>query len=159
MKKARLFHYTVGVFLPDIVNDGEIRAGPLARDGTSWDPSGGEYVWLSTCTGWENSAVKSVMDGDRRINLTKEQLQADWGGLFRIEVSDQLEVLDWKEFVARATLPDSVATMLANRGREKGANPEEWFVSLGSISRENWIALEAWDAESDAWVPIELGPA
>ena len=156
MSGTRLFHYTIGFYLPRIINDGKLRAGWLAPPESGLDPSGGRYVWLSKCTDWEQSAVKSIMEDDQRVQLTVEQLKNDWGGLFRFEISDQVTVLTWKEFVEHVALPPRVVTGLEDRGREKGADPDDWFVCLDSIAREDWVALETWDEEQRSWIAVEI---
>ena len=147
--RAPIYHYTLGLALPGIVDDGEI--------GVALPPPGVEtpVVWLSTRDDWEPSAVKSVVEDGRRRELEVAELAERCRGLFRIAVDPELPLLSFSQWVRWAEVPADVAEVLEQRGRERGADPEQWVCCPLPIERAHWRSLELRHPEL-GWVPVEL---
>jgi hypothetical protein len=144
-----LYYYTRGRALPNILDDGEIGVA-AALPG-----SDAPMVWLSTRTSFEPAAIESVVEGERRRVPGLSELAERGQGLFRIEVDPGVEAMAWREFVAWAEVPAAVAVQLERMGRERGANPEDWYCCPTGVPRSRWKGLERADPDR-GWVRVGL---
>jgi hypothetical protein len=93
-KPAILWHYTVGRFLPLIVQDGIIKAD------TGMVPKGERpAVWFSANQTWEETANKMHMTPFGPTFGTRETTHKLAGGLVRIGVHPDTAPYGWSAFV------------------------------------------------------------
>jgi hypothetical protein len=146
----RLFHYTIGRHLPRIVADGRL----MPSD--SFPGTALAALWLSTNPVWEASIVKSTFQGGVRVLLDKEQIRDLGQGLFRFEVQSGGHICTWREFIARSGIDPDLARRLEATGRDRGADPAEWYGALRPILRDEWLEIALWDASAAQWEPVQL---
>lgn len=146
----RLFHYTIGLLLPRIVAEGQLKPSE-PFPGTTL-----AALWLSANPVWEGSVVKSIYRDGARILLDRQQMEALGQGLVRFEVASGEHTCTWQEFIARSGLDADLARLLEVSGRERGADPAAWYGALRPIPRGEWLGLCLWDAEAGQWEPVEL---
>ncbi|KIG15810.1 hypothetical protein DB30_05228 [Enhygromyxa salina] len=144
-----LYHYTLGRSLPGIIDDGEIGVA-AALPGTN-APS----VWLTTHADWEPSAVKSVTEGDLRRELGREELAKLGEGLFRIRVDPRNRALSWPCFAELCSVSPMLVERLDTRGRERGADPSEWFCCPEAVPAAFWLGIEMYQPEL-GWVELDM---
>lgn len=152
----RLFHYTVGACLPQIIRSGEIKlATAFVNKGEK------PAVWFSTNPVWEQTANKMLFDKDtgRLINLDKEGT-ALWGnGLVRIEIVPEAAPYTWWNYKRLSRAKKKILRGLYEVAMKDGADPKEWRVSFEPVRAEFWLAIEIWSAEKKEWERIWPGDA
>lgn len=144
-----LYHYTLGRYLPSIMDDQEI--GVAAALPGADAPA----VWLTTHTDWEPSAVKSVVEAGVRRELSRSELAASSGGLFRIRVDPRHGALTWPQFAACSSTPPAVVERLDASGRERGANPDEWYCCPEAVPMAAWLGVEM-DHPELGWIALDM---
>ncbi len=134
------YHYTIGIKLPDIFQDGFLRTSPR-------EPRYPErpVVWLSSNPEYERSALKiGVRPDGLAAALTLEAMAAVGRGVYRfrlVESPPGETVLPWELLKSRARMPEKLRRRLVERARECGALPGEWYGTLAPIPVE-YLALE-----------------
>lgn len=139
----RVYHYTIGAYLPPIIEAGELRPA------TAGVPSGERpAVWFSTNPEWEETANKMTarkVKGRVVFTMgTKESTLKAGGGLVRIAVRPEAAPLSWEDFRALSGVAKEHADSLEKAARDQGANPDEWRVSFDPVPRYEWIDVEVW---------------
>jgi len=140
-----------GRHLARIVGDGRINPS---------EPFSGTQVtgvWLSTNPVWEQAVVKSVLRDGERVALSKQEIHEIGQGLVRFEVTGGDHVCTWHEFIKKSGIDADLVRHLEVSGRERGADPAEWYTALRSIPSAEWIDLALWDADLNEWQSVELG--
>lgn len=151
MSGSLLWHYTVGHHLPDIFAAGVLKAA-TAGIAVGERPA----VWFSTHPAWEQTACKSWRNRNGRlIPLGRDDTHRMGGGLRRVGVAAAAAPYCWGDFRRMSGIPDRQARALDRVAREKGANPNHWFVTFDPVPRSAWLAVEAWDAVRREWFPID----
>src|SRR5918912_908845 len=89
-----LYHYTVGQYLPAIIESEEIRpATALIANGEK------PAVWFSTNPVWEQTCNKLWQDSTGRIRgLNNRQTMEKCGGLVRIQIAPEAAPYTWQDF-------------------------------------------------------------
>jgi hypothetical protein len=132
----RLFHYTIGRHLPDIIaSETILLADQCAREGTR------PAAWFSLHQDWEETANKGTLPNGRG-RLDRAGTLRHGRGLARIEVDPEAAPHNWGRFCALAGVSASHAKELAATGRKWGANPRDWRVSFDAVTSEHWLAIE-----------------
>ena len=144
----RVFHYTIGKYLPAIISSGVIRLSTA-------NLQAGERaaVYFSTNPVWEQTANKGTVDYRGRSSwLTKEQTHAMGNGLTRIQVQPEAAPYTWPQFKRLTSIPWKLAASLEDAARAKGASSSEWRISLEPVAADKWICVETWDGKQ--WNPV-----
>lgn len=125
----KLYHYTKGYHIEEIIETGVIRPATLGV------PEGERLVvWFSSNPVWENTV--SATSG-------KEILEKMGGGLYRIVVDTiQVPVKSWSELRFLAHMNPNHADRLEEIGKLCGADPSEWFGTFHPVPREKWEKVE-----------------
>jgi hypothetical protein len=143
----RRWHYTVEVYLPDIIASGVILPA-TARISAGERPA----VWTSTNPVWEETANKGYFERTTAtVHPATKATTLRFGGLARIEVRPEAAPYDWIAFRAISRIQPSTAAMLAKVGFARGVSPYDWFVSFDPIDAADWLAVEVW--RDGQWVP------
>jgi hypothetical protein len=138
----RLFHYTVGDCLADILSDGYIK---LATDGFDiYDPEQKPAAWFTTKPSWESTCNKMWRIGNEGFwVLNEEETEVLCEGLFRIEVYPNAAPFSWRDFKAMAGGTPRIIRGLYKSARDAGARPDvEWRVSFEPVTSEHWLCIE-----------------
>jgi hypothetical protein len=100
-----VWHYTVGVHLPSIVSDGEIRVATAFVSDHELP-----VVWCSTNPHWEQTANKAFQKSDGTVRcLSREETETLGRGLARIQIKPRAAPYTWKDFVARSGISKKLA--------------------------------------------------
>ena len=92
--EMRLFHYTIGVLLKKIIEDGQIK---LATTGIP--PHVKAAVWCTTKPSWEQTCNKAIRLEDGTVrDLNEKETHERCGGLFRIEIDPKAAPYKWKDY-------------------------------------------------------------
>ena len=154
IKEPRVFHYTIGTYLPQIIRSGEIKlATTLVREGEK------PAAWFSTNPVWEQTANKMLFDKDtgKLVNLDKEET-ALWGnGLVRIEIVPEAAPYTWWNYKRLSRAKKKILRGLYEVAMKDGADPKEWRVSFEPVRAEFWLSIERWSAEKSEWKRIWPG--
>lgn len=140
-KPKRVWHYTIGAYLPIIIQSGEIRqAIPYGR------PNVRPVVWATVSPVWEETANKgsvrhtasgpSYVSGDRRMTAELG------GGLARIELTPSSVPHNWRCYRDLSGETPHVVSGLAATARRVGSDPVNWRVSFVPIPASEWISIE-----------------
>jgi hypothetical protein len=145
---ALAYHYTVGVRMESILNDG------LLLPATAGVPAGEKpAVWFTLrSTGFEPTARKMVMEpGGELRSLSVEETEALADGLYRIGV-DATSLLDFEAYKALSGVDPRMLAALIKAAQEEGSDPAEWMVSFDAVPRGRWRSVELY--LDGAWVSV-----
>lgn len=146
-RPERLFHYTVGLRLPEILEDRAIKPTD-ANLGSRERPA----VWTTRSPVWEETANKSAMTpSGERVLGTKRSTERLCGGLVRIAVRPSAAPIRWQQFVKTSGIKSKTVKRLAASAWAQGSNPVDWWVSYRPIPETEWLAVEIWGGLT--WVP------
>lgn len=143
-KTMRLFHYTVGTYLPNIIRDGKIKPA------TAWIDDGEKpAVWFTTNEDWEECCNKCWAEKDGPIRfLSKEETKIAGKGLIRIEVIPEAAPYTLEDFRLLSGISKKSYQSLRRLVRKTGANPErEWRVSFEPVEMDQWLSIEVWNGQ------------
>ena len=136
-----VWHYTLGIYIDQILADGEIR---LSVDGHRADrPNERTIAWFSADQNWEKTSTKNLTENGIRKALSKSELEQIGNGLYRIGVStnDSL-VKPWMRLKKLARLTDRTIQVLEDSAEAIGANPFDWWGALVPVRSNHWTAVE-----------------
>jgi hypothetical protein len=153
--ECRLWHYTTGRWLDQILKDGFIKP---ATEGV---PQGERpIVWFSKNQHWEQTVSKLGTNPDGTlIQLDMAQTGERGGGLVRIEVESMTAPHDWNDLKERSGMRAKMATSLYSSGIAQRARPREWRGMFEAVPRSKWIAIERYeDGRWTAYDPIVQYP-
>jgi hypothetical protein len=139
----RLFHYTVGAYLPNIIKDGQIELA------TAFVHNDRPAVWFTTKPDWEETANKMLTTVDDSIEiLSRKDTELFGDGLIRIEILPDAAPYSWKDFRRLSGVSRKMFGVLDSTARKTGANPElEWRVSFTPVKKEQWLSIEKWNGK------------
>lgn len=145
---TRVFHYTVAAYLPSILEDRMIRPADAYIT-----PGERAAVWFSTQEWWEPTANKNYRRPDGAlVFLNKEETQAMYGGLIRIEVEPEAAPYTWQDFKRMAGTPRKILRALEKTAAKSGSRVATWRISFEPVRAERWIEAEVW--QDRQWVPM-----
>ncbi|EDP96746.1 hypothetical protein U8527_00385 [Kordia algicida OT-1] len=136
----KFYHYTPTIRLKEIIESKEIKLATQSVFNKKEKP----VAWVSTNPNWENTATKmvSTIFGKPR-QLTFEE-QAENLGCARIEVKST-GLMTWAKLKHKANMDLKAARAFEFTGKQKKANPNEWFGSLTPIKNDRWIKIEVFE--------------
>jgi hypothetical protein len=141
----RLFHYTYGLRINDILSSGRIERVGFSGTYTVTPPE--KVVWFSADPHWEMTVRKTFANCD----LTFTELTGIYGA-YRIGIDRMPELVQWRDYVARFPQLKTLAKM----GKQWGANPNDWFISANPVSRDLWQNVQKYvDNRWTDYVPAE----
>jgi hypothetical protein len=141
------YHYTIGLYLPDIIKSGVIR---LATAFVFRKEE--EAVWFSTNKFYEHTAAKAGRTVNGRIQVgDMEFTHQNGGGLVRIAVEDHIAPVSWTEYLVQSGIDFKFAALLTNSGIEQGGKPQQWFCSWTPVESKHWLSIEKFDWNKKLW--------
>lgn len=143
----RRWHYTVWHERMESI----ILCGKIVPAADYVPPGEAPAVWFSTNPLWEPTSDKVPgMKGSMIEN-------AEYGGLFRIEVAPKVAPYDWSAFREASGVDQRDADRMEVAALRVGSNPADWYVSFRPVLRADWLAIEHWDGQE--WTPTSFKKA
>jgi len=134
-----IYHYTSLIHLENIVQDGYLKtSGADKRFGIK------PAIWFSKNTRWEPTATKMAFSGTELIDLTEEE-QLNTIGMVRFGIPFTAELISWRKYRHVGKINPLLHTSLERIGKEKGANPDDWYWSLKNIPISICTCIEQFD--------------
>lgn len=133
----RFWHYTKAITLPKILTSGEIKLDELAID-FGQKPA----TWVSTNHEWENIATKGTFDRYGNDYLFTANQQCIVWGLGRIQINPSINFISWYEFGLTSGIDQELWIRMTDYGRERHANPDEWYASYSPIFSGDFLSVE-----------------
>ncbi len=132
------WHYTKGVHLQKIIEDGELRP---ATEGVSRSEK--PIIWFSTNQRWEPTAGIGTIENGKLRTATMEETAEVAGGLARIGVdTDETDLLDWRELKELSGMSSQTAQALYRAAIGSGARPGEWLGRFSPVAQDEWVAVD-----------------
>ena len=127
----KLYHYTLGIKLASIFNNGCIKTSPLKP---IWPEK--PIAWLSTNANYEKSALKmGVMPGGEESKiLTMDQMEEFGQGIYRFVFdSKNLNgiIFPWKTLRKKSKINPVIIKRLEYRATAIKSQTSQWFGTLG----------------------------
>jgi len=137
--EKRLFHYTTGLALAEILKDGKIN---VATENVTAKEK--PVVWCSFRQDWEPSTMKGVTDAKtgKVRNATIPEIAFMGRGLARIEINASAAPYPWHIYIMQAGTPKRILKGLYNTAVAVGARVEDWRVSFEPIKEKDWLVVE-----------------
>lgn len=157
---GRLFHYTVGIKLPQIHSDGFLKTTPT-------EPKLGErpLVWLSSNAKYEQTARKHFMkSGSDTSSLgSLEDMDHFANGVYRFcfQVSafpETLKPLPWPVLKTRSRMKKKVIDRLVKRAKGVKAKPSDWWGVMDRLP-VGLATLERLDLSTGTWEEVSIEEA
>jgi hypothetical protein len=141
---VKLYHYTTASRLLGILHDRRIKPATAGIDK-------GErpVVWLSRAPNWEETANKSLMDGNTGERVLTHGIieQAEHETPCRLEVDTEgLRLMDWFTFKRKSGVSNATAAHLFAAAVACTANPADWRACFEPIPLEKCCEVETWEA-------------
>lgn len=157
MSADRVFHYTTGASICEIVKSGVVGLSFSERlQALDWpgEPVANPRpaVWASVNQVWEPAATQLI--GSRGIYSRNEragnmlQVADQYEGLFRVELQPAAVPLTWLEYLrlegglvgAYGYTPGMIKRACARRG----TNVEEWRAGMAPVPESEWLGIDVW---------------
>jgi hypothetical protein len=130
-----VWHYTLGIYIHQIIADGEIHLSDNTKDRP--------IAWFSANQDWEETARRNLNVNGVRKPLNRIETEKHGKGLYRIGVHpDEANLKPWIRLKRHARLAPSSVYLLEDTAKELGANPFDWWGSLKPVSSEHWVRIE-----------------
>ena len=151
------YHYTKGLHLPTIVNDGIIKttnAGIEKREKPA--------AWLTKSPQWEiccNVGSFMNLDLETRRNISLNDLEIETVhnsfmmkkiGMCRIVISETLPTVSWAKFKHVSGISERMYETLDKLSQNKGSITDQWSCTFNPIPRRFWESIEMF--VKDEWV-------
>lgn len=148
----KLFHYTVGLKINSILNDGFLKLTPDAVQAPEMP-----CCWFSSNDIYEGTARKiGINHRGQQILLTVEQMHATCQGVYRFTFNDMeipTEVFHWNELKHKLKMSPETISMLERNAVFMGGNKHEWFGTTERVSICN-SELQMLDVETLQWKSV-----
>lgn len=149
------YHYTIGLKLQSIADEGVIRTSPLKP---KWPEK--PVAWLSINPVYENSALKVAMTrtGKTKVMTLNDMAQVGQG-IFRFlftEDSICQKIFPWRILRSKSKMPKKLISKLVRRAAEVKANPADWHGCMEPILLDGHN-LELF--QNGYWEPVEIEEA
>lgn len=140
-----VWHYTLGVYIYQIVESGEIRLSNNTKDRP--------IVWFSSNPDWEETARRNFNTNGVRIPLDRQETEKYGHGLYRIGVyPDRADLKPWLRLKSMARLSPRSVELLVSSAESVGANPYDWWGSVSPVPKRYWESIERF--ENGEWKSI-----
>lgn len=142
------WHYTVGLKLPLIRESGTLRPADAYIA-----PGERPILWFSTNQYWEKTAAKAVREAGSTRMLSMRETAERGKGLYRFGLPAE-QLTRWPEIGKQAGIRAAMRNALMRVGRAKGANPAEWYGTLGEMPVDGLLFQRL--ADFCRWGPAAL---
>ena len=143
----KVFHYTTGTRLRQIVNSGAIKPTTVKIE-----PDKKPVAWFSTQDHWEPTATKFPIPGIAG-QIATGQAQ---GGLVRITVPGTCAPYVFPQLHLIAGTKPSVCIGLLVAGLELGSDPDTWRFTPDAVPVSLFREVEFYDFANNTWLAIDL---
>jgi hypothetical protein len=143
----KIFHYTTGLKLRQIVNSGCIKPTTAKIE-----PHEKPVAWFSTQDQWEPTCTKVPVPGIAgQIATARAQ-----GGLVRITVPGTCAPYGFAQLPLIAGTKPSVCIGLLVAGLELGSDPDTWRFTPEPVPVSLFREVEFYDFASNTWLAVDL---
>jgi hypothetical protein len=140
------YHYTTIENLQKILASGEIS---LATAGVEKNEK--PAAWVSSNSQWENTVNKFRIIANGTISILSFEEMIKYG-IARIQIAEDKNLVHFGKFFFQSNMKKSTFNALIKSGKERGANPKEWFASFQPISQNQWKKVEIY--KDDKWLSV-----
>lgn len=158
MKTMKIYHYTKGCHLANIVKEGRIRTSK-----TLLDKKEKPAAWLTKSPNWEvacnaghllnaNELVSGQSYSSDEVDLvasTDDYMKKEIG-MCRILISESLPVITWAKFKHVSGISEEYYDILDSHSRSVGSPVDKWICTFNSIPSKYWEGIEMY--VDDQWV-------
>ena len=141
----KLYHYTIGTYLPQIVEDREIKLSTGFLD-RNVRPA----AWFTTNLEWDQTANKMILDKrtGELVSLSMKETELAGNGLVRIAIDAEAAPHTWWDYKRLAGEKKKMLSALLDSARAEGSDPEkDWRMSFVPIGSEHWLSIDVWDGQ------------
>jgi hypothetical protein len=143
-----IWHYTHGIAIHGIVKQKAIKRVGFCNTCPLFDYE--RVVWVSSNSQWEMTVKKT--HPDRGKNMTFVEL-CETLGAYRIGIESTPDFIPFKAY--KEKFPQ--LKLIEKPGKEWGANPREWFVSLHELPQSRWSCIE--EFKNNKWITMGRLPS
>jgi len=143
----KIFHYTTGTRLKQIINSGVIRPTTAKIE-----PHEKPVAWFSTQDQWEPTATKVPIPG-MAGQIATAQAQ---GGLVRITVPGTCAPCIFPQLPLISGTKSSVCIGLLVAGLELGSDPDTWRFTPEPVPVTLFREVEFYDFANNTWLAVDL---
>lgn len=147
MKKTNYYHYTTEITIPEILKSKKITLATKYLNKKERP-----CAWVSSNSKWENTATKMCYSSDGTLTQLTFKEQLERFGCARIEVKPD-NLIHWAKLKHVSRINPNNSAFLEKLGKERGANPAQWFGSMYPIGIDQWIKIELYRDEK--WIEIQ----
>lgn len=144
MDTKKYYHYTSEMRIPEILKSKKITLATKYLN-KKQKPC----AWVSSNSVWENTATKMAKTSIGKVIQLTFQEQLELFGCARFEVMPN-NLIPWSKLKHDARITSDNAAFLERLGRERGANPLEWYGSMYPIGIDQWIKIEV--CKNGEWI-------
>jgi hypothetical protein len=147
MSTKKYYHYTTEDRVPEILKSKKITLATKYLNKKEKP-----CAWVSSNSVWENTAAKMAKNSIGTLIQLTFQEQLELFGCARIQVKPH-NLTPWPKLRHVARITSDNTTFLEKLGKERGANPTEWFGSMYPIGLDQWIKIEIY--KNGEWIEIQ----
>lgn len=149
----RVFHYTVGASICEIVKSGVVGISFSERLQTlDWPgepaPHPRPAVWASVHGVWEQAATKPIGDPAYGRGGSMLQVALQYEGLFRVELQPAAVPLTWLDYLrlegAMVGVYGYTPGMVKRACARRGTNAEDWRAGMAPVPESEWLGIDVW---------------
>lgn len=146
-----VFHYTTLIHLLAILADGYLKAKTDRQRGTGERPA----VWFSKNADYEITAAKGVLNKNTgAFQWLDKEGTACVAGVCRFAVAlDSGVFYPWSWAPNALRMPRKHAERLAVIGKERGANPADWYASPADVHADKWLLVQV-HVQHNGWLTL-----
>lgn len=133
----RLFHYTTGIHLLEI-----IKAGKIQLADTEVPDSEKQYVWMTMSEKFEKTACKNLLTPKGLVFLNKKGTHKFWGGVYRLEIPMKLAQITWNEYKISSGVDPMTFASLTRAAQDKNSDLYSWRACDSKIDYKDVICIE-----------------
>jgi len=155
MEKTLLYHYTSLSHLIEIFKVGKVFTSQTEKMLKVKKPG----LWFSTNSKWEFSAFKRFNDGNKEFDLNTPEEFEKYIGCARLITNLNPLFVTFAKYKHKSKVNPLLWEKMAEIGKSKGADPNEWYATFSPISLNNldievyengeWHSLKKEDGQFD----------
>ncbi|MDA1226098.1 MAG: hypothetical protein O3A67_04395 [Bacteroidetes bacterium] len=155
MEKTLLYHYTSLSHLIEIFKVGKVFTSQTEKMLKVKKPG----LWFSTNSKWEFSAFKRFNDGNKEFDLNTPEEFEKYIGCARLITNLNPLFVTFAKYKHKSKVNPLLWEKMAEIGKSKGADPNEWYATFSPISLNNldievyengeWYSLKKEDGQFD----------
>ncbi len=146
----KVYHYTLGVYIPAIRSSGSLKLTPSK---TALGRKEKAVVWFSSLNHFPPTSQKAIIQNGQQRMLSNGEMAISLQGIFRFGM-DSDELLPWSIASIELFMPNKLRKALIKRAKTLKEKPSTWWVSLRRVPLDN-LRLEK--LVNGTWVHTKIG--